>query len=203
MTPKQTTIAICNLKGGTAKTTTSILLATALTRLGKTATVIDLDPQGSATEWATTATEDNAPLPFDVIPGNAQSIRRQATTTDFIVLDCPPLNPHIIDAAVAAADTIIVPVSPSGIEVDRMWDAIQLAGSTPVKVLLTQVIPHTKSMDSLIQALEEEKVPVFDTVIPRREKIRSYYCTTPDELFGYEKITATILQALGGNYGKS
>lgn len=199
MTPKQTTIAICNLKGRTAKTTTSILLATALTRLGKTATVIDLDPQGSATEWATTATEDNAPLPFDVIPGNAQSIRRQATTTDSIVLDCPSLNPHIIDAAVAAADMIVVPVSPSGIEVDRMWDAVQLAGFTPVKVLLTQVIPHTNSMDALLQALEEEKVPSFKTVIPRREKIRSYYCATPDELFGYEKIASAILDEQGGN----
>ncbi|MBG9328868.1 tetraacyldisaccharide 4'-kinase [Corynebacterium belfantii] len=57
-----TVIAISNLKGGTGKTTTAILLATALTRLGYTATVVDLDPQGSATEWAHLAAESGTPL---------------------------------------------------------------------------------------------------------------------------------------------
>lgn len=56
-----TVIAISNLKGGTGKTTTAILLATALTRLGYTATVVDLDPQGSATEWAHLAAESGTP----------------------------------------------------------------------------------------------------------------------------------------------
>lgn len=40
-----TTIAICNLKGGTGKTTTAIFLAYALTRTGDTVTVVDADPR--------------------------------------------------------------------------------------------------------------------------------------------------------------
>jgi chromosome partitioning protein len=44
-------IAVLNQKGGTAKTTTSVCLGTALADLGQRVLLIDLDPQGSATEW--------------------------------------------------------------------------------------------------------------------------------------------------------
>ena len=44
-------IAITNHKGGSAKTTTTVNLAAALAELGNRVLVVDLDPQGSATQW--------------------------------------------------------------------------------------------------------------------------------------------------------
>ena len=44
-------ILLCNGKGGTRKTTLSVLLAHALAEAGKKVAVLDHDPQGTATKW--------------------------------------------------------------------------------------------------------------------------------------------------------
>jgi chromosome partitioning protein len=45
------TVAVCNHKGGSGKTTTSVNLAAALAELGKSTLVVDLDPQAAASRW--------------------------------------------------------------------------------------------------------------------------------------------------------
>lgn len=45
------TIVVTNNKGGSGKTTTTVSLAGAFTERGLRVLVVDLDPQGSATEW--------------------------------------------------------------------------------------------------------------------------------------------------------
>lgn len=181
-------IAISNLKGGTGKTTTAICVATALARAGHTVTVVDLDPQGSATEWAQLAAEAGEPLPFPVTIGNIHTTKNLKETTDWTILDCPPGNPGLIDAAISIANKVIIPVQPSAIEVERMWDTVDVAGKDKAIVLLTSVLLSTTSAEALIEAITDDNITTLSGVIPRREEIRRTYGHTPGNLHGYDSV---------------
>ena len=52
------TVAVANRKGGTSKTTTVVSFAAILGELGHRVLVVDVDPQGSATDWLATRPAD-------------------------------------------------------------------------------------------------------------------------------------------------
>ena len=54
------TVSLVHTKGGVAKTTSAVYLATAAQRRGRDVVLIDADPQGSALEWAAAAQDDPA-----------------------------------------------------------------------------------------------------------------------------------------------
>lgn len=191
---------MCNLKGGTGKTTSAIFLATALTRKDCRVRVLDGDPQGSATDWAILAEDAGAPLPFLVEPANARSITRLTKDSDeWVIIDCPPGDTRIIDAALQMVDLIIVPTRPSTIEVERMWTTVELSNTVPVTVLLTSVIANTKSLEALREALSESGVNYFTVGIPQREAIKNNYGEVVGEnLHGYAAVAKQLLQEWKG-----
>ncbi|WP_229254965.1 ParA family protein [Corynebacterium belfantii] len=127
-------------------------------------------------------------MPFRVEPGNIHTTKNLRVTGDYAILDCPPGNPGIIDTAVTSADMVIVPVQPSGIETERMWDTVDIAGAKAI-VLLTSVLLNANSTAALTEAIHAEGIQTFTGAIPRREEIRRWYGTTPgSNLHGYADI---------------
>ncbi len=187
-----TTISLVHTKGGVAKTTSALYLATAAHRRGMNVGVIDADPQGSASEWSADATGDQS-LPFQV------TAPKQALTAhgwELTIIDTPPGTARVIAEAIEAADLVIVPTGASPLDVRRVWPTLEATAHRATAVLLTGVDLRTRLADETRDVLEEAGIPVFATVITRREALRRAYGTTPDRLYGYDDVLTEALEAI-------
>lgn len=94
------TITLCNGKGGSGKTTLSILLATALAEAGHKVAVRDCDPQATASRWIA----ENERLQL-AVPGEHY---------DALIIDTPPrLDSAALRESLSVADAVILVTSPS------------------------------------------------------------------------------------------
>ncbi len=184
--------SLVHTKGGVAKTTSAVYLATAAARRGVDVALVDADPQGSALEWATDAAAD--PLPFPVVPAP----RPLAVDTDreLTIVDTPPGTAQVIQEAIDVADLVIVPTGVSPLDVRRVWPTLEITAHRPTAVLLTGVDLRTRLAEEVQALLEGEGVPVIGTPILRREDVRRAYGTTPNRLHGYDDVLTELMEAM-------
>lgn len=119
-----------NTKGGVGKTTTSMMLAMAAHRAGHDVEVWDADPQGSATLWAMTSEDAGEPLPFEVRAANVAQLRRVESSgrvpdADMVIIDTPPGDPAVVQAAIDVADLVVIPTLASGLDIQRVWPTLE------------------------------------------------------------------------------
>jgi chromosome partitioning protein len=112
-------IVVTNQKGGSGKTTVAMHLAGALARRDGRVLVVDADPQGTATRWASSAPDEN-PFPATVAGLAAaggkvhREVRKFVEDYDYIVVDCPPaVESPVPQSALLVADVALVPIIPS------------------------------------------------------------------------------------------
>lgn len=188
-----TVISLVHTKGGVAKTTSAVYLATAAQRRGVDVVLIDADPQGSALEWAADAADD-APLPFPVVPAARPLVVDR--NRELVIVDTPPGTAQVIQEAIEVADLVVVPTGASPLDVRRVWPTLEITAHRPTAVLLTGVDMRTRLADEVRVLLEGEGVPVIGTPIVRREGIRRAYGAVPEHLQGYDDVLNELMGAV-------
>lgn len=195
-------IGVLNIKGGVGKTTSAMAIATAAARDGGDVTVVDTDPQGSATLWAQAAADNGDPLPFPVVSRNRAEVRRMReqrpdSEDGIIVIDCPP-NGDVISETIRTADFVVVPSTASPIDLQQTMEtcaACQDAGKD-YGVLIVMARRGTVSLSRFRDTVEAAGAGIFDTEIPLREAFKGDFGHTfKSNLHGYEDVWKELKEA--------
>lgn len=194
-------IAIATTKGGAAKTTTAMLLAEAAGRAGHTARVVDLDPQGSATEWAEIAEQSGDPLTrYDVTFAIKPILRKTLAASDqeWIFIDTPPGDSAAIDEAVRLADFVIVPTPVAPEDFNRAVKTLN-AIDKPAALLLCHWNKQNKKMYDLVRnQIEENDLIAFEAEVPNKQQLQNFWYanTSKGDLGGYQDVFTELSKTL-------
>ena len=174
-------IAVINQKGGTGKTTLALNLAAGLARRAPTA-VVDADPQRSISQWIAMGEGENAlPVATPIGAAPVATIAHLKQSHRYVVVDCPPaVQGPVIDAVMAAADLVLIPVLPSPLD---LWASVEMSALVSLAqqknralqayLILNQVETRNALSRVMQQAVAELDVPLLQASLQRRAAYRS------------------------------
>jgi chromosome partitioning protein len=147
-------VATVQRKGGVGKTTIAVCLSGELHARGKRVTLIDADPQQSSLHWATPKQ-----LPFTVrdLPFCRERPTRWIKSVaapspdDFTIIDTATTE-EALRAAVLSARLILLPCTPSGIDIEATIDALYFVNCVRVENRLhvdALLVPNRVDMRTL------------------------------------------------------
>jgi len=167
------TIAILSQKGGSGKTTTALHLAVAAEQDGKSAVVIDLDPQGSAAVWYQArkkAGHSANPIVIATHPASLEDVLSKIAEqgADMVFIDTAPQSDTLAVQAATLADMVIITCKPSVMDLRAISATLRLAQIAQVKphILLTQTEPQgTRKAEAAttLAALDVDVIPQATT----------------------------------------
>ena len=178
------TIMLLNPKGGSGKTTIATNLAAYYAGQGFLTALFDHDAQGSSTRWLQARPADKPSIhgvaAFQNPIGVTRSFHlRVPLNAERVIVDTPAgLADPFLPNLVRTADTIIVPVLPSPIDIDAMFTLVEvLRRVEPVcksDVRIAAVVNRTPARRSGVRPLEKALESVGLGVATRLRETRRY-----------------------------
>lgn len=163
------TILVASSKGGAGKTTLASNLAAHFALDGKRTVLVDADPQGSSMHWAQRRAElESAVLPID---GSKKRGWHEAVPADAerVVIDVPAgAMADDLATFIEHADAIVVPVIPSGIDIEATVGFLNTLAKVPrihkrklpVGLVVNRSKPWTNASQQAVEMLKTWPYPV-------------------------------------------
>jgi chromosome partitioning protein len=154
-------VTVTGYKGGVAKSTTSVHIATYFSDKGKTI-LVDSDPNRTALAWS-----QRGKLPFTV--ADERQAMKMIAGNDFVVIDTPA-RPDSSDLKELAkgCDLLVLPTIPDVVSLEPMLKTASDLGDANYKALLAIVPPApSKEGKAMRQELMDNGIPVFKSMIRR------------------------------------
>ena len=156
------TIVLVNQKGGVGKTTLAAHLAVAAELGGDGPCVLmDTDPQASLASWWNCRAETTpafAPVTLQELSNTLAALAQAGYAYGFI--DTPPAITASIEAVVALADFVLIPIRPSPHDLRAVGRTVELAVAAhrAFAFAVTQAKPNTRLTVQVVAALSAHGV---------------------------------------------
>jgi chromosome partitioning protein len=164
-------IAIVSQKGGVGKSTLAVHLATEANAQGQRVLLLDLDPQGSAMEWASRRGD----RPPDVSGANPASIGKEIEQAknegyDLVLVDTAPHADHAALQAARSADLVAIPCRPSTFDIAAISATLDLCklANKPAVVVLNAAPIRSRVTTEAEEAIVEKGGKVSSVIVHQR-----------------------------------
>lgn len=200
-------LTVANLKGGSGRTTTALMLAQVASEHGASVRVVDADPRGGSATTAKYATKEGSPLPFPVdhVPiyeNHAETypltdrILNPSSQYDLTIIDTPSHSPAAIRIPSPVSDFVIIPAFPSSVDFQQTLATVEsVAGSCAV--LLNRIGRAVTLEAEFLLQLQKKNVNVFDTAIPDIKALWGpFEGRMKDSLYDFEMVAGELQEML-------
>jgi chromosome partitioning protein len=174
-------IMVLNAKGGSGKSTLATNIASWFATEGATVALADYDTQRSSLDWVERRPADRPEI--HGVAAFADGLRHAPRSADVLVIDAPARShgSELTDL-VNRADTIIVPVLPSSIDMQataRFLEELKSIGKVErrqvkLATVANRVRDNTLIWDELDEYLEKTRVPYVAALREAQNYIRAY-----------------------------
>ena len=168
-------ITVAQHKGGAGKTTLAAHLAVALDQSGAKVITLDVDPQGSLTQWHATRGETMGrknKIAHLQLQGwkVMRELNRLTHDFDYVIIDTPPHAESETSIAIRQADLVLLPIQPSPLDIWASGPTLKLVmeEKRPLMIVLNRVPPRAKMNDLIIEKLNNMNINVSRQTLGNR-----------------------------------
>ena len=168
------TVAIASAKGGSGKTTITALLAVrACQDSPNKVAMMDLDSQGSLTQWWEARGEPKSPKLAQIGDNIPAAVKKLSATFEWCFLDTPPFAQDLIEQAIVLADAVVIPVKTGLFDVMSSQTVVEMCEQhrKPFSLLLSDVDSRRdyKKLERDARGAIVDIGPMFSTQIEHRK----------------------------------